>query len=177
MDPTIAGKSQCDIRVVDTYGRALQNAEVQVRGVRLARNSLHLFELSRGTHELKVSAKGFEPYVGNVEITERFHTFVFCLRLGALWNRGPNRIMVEVAAPKDDEACSTLVALPLHCAQCRSATFHPLLKGRYGFDNLEPGSYIFAVLAENRTCLTARIDVPDEPGATIKIGNTDLKGP
>ena len=95
---------------------------------------------------------------------------MFCLRLGALWDRGKNRISIELdAAEKDARECSTLIVLPLYCALCRPAIFQTLFEGRSGFDDLEPGAYIFTVLAGNRTCVTQRVDVPDEPGKHIVI--------
>lgn len=176
LDTSVLPKTECEIRVVDTFGEPLENSEVYVDGSEAKReDSRHFIALKRGEQKVRGTANGFGSYMGVIHVIESRQLFLVCLRLGSLWDRPPHRVVFELSAPPETvRDCSTLVVLPLYCASCRPATFHQLYQGRYVFEDLEPGAYVFTVLGKNRrTCVSAAVEAAEEaaeePDAQIRL--------
>ena len=161
-------KMTTEITVVSVYGDPLDGAEIGIDGSQVEKKSPNVFELPEGSYKLKVGLRGFVDWTKTIEIKQSTQKIMICLELGLMWDKRPNGVTVVTKGASSD--CTTLVVMPLHCAQTRPATVYTFLGGRRSFENLEPGSYLFTLLAGKRTCLTNRMDVREfELGAILEL--------
>lgn len=161
LDESILPPVSVEIAAVDPFGVRLDGFQLTVDRAKPKRGMTPgIFEIRRGNRLFEVTVKGFESAVRSLEISESTQRLMFCLPLGGLSDRTRNPVSVEVeGAGASTSHCSDLLVSPLYCAFSRSPSLHRLYRGRYRFEDLEPGSYVFSLLEGNKVCAVRTADV------------------
>ncbi|MBL8230565.1 MAG: hypothetical protein JNL98_18890 [Bryobacterales bacterium] len=161
LDESILPPVTVEITAVDPFGGRLTGFDMKIDGARPKRGlTPGTFEIRRGKRVFEVTVKGFESVVRSLEITESTQRLMFCLPLGGLSDRHKNSASVQIeGGDTSTSLCPDLLVTPLHCAFSRSPSLHRLFRGRYQFDDLPPGRYLFSLLDGAKVCAVRTIDV------------------
>ncbi len=157
------------VHVVETHGLPIEEFTLMVDGAYVKENAAGFYTIPDGRSRYIVRAHGFEPFEGDISVSQDTPEIIICLRVGSLWDRSPNRFSLVLNGSDDAiRRCTRGLLLPLDCAFCRSPMAFRMYGGRFNFADLVPGTYVLVLNDGDRRCLVKEIDFP-ELGGVVKV--------